>query len=219
MKLPKFPNLKKVPAWAWVVGGVVLLGGAGEVVREVSQPSGPKPPPAGPKPPTGPVGVQFGAVLTPASASDVASAIVAGLRSMGHHVVRQESWLFPLAVSRLETAQWKKMWNNNTGNVSAWDLKKQDYYINPEVHERDANGVEHPHYFRSFVTLRDGARAMLGAINHHGGLEPADAGDLVGFQAAMTKYLGNKDSSGNLVPYPDLSGIVASLRGTVVDVA
>jgi hypothetical protein len=163
--------------------------------------------------------VQFGAVLTPASASDVAAAIVAGLKSMGRPIVRQESWLFPLAVSRLETAQWKKMWNNNAGNVSAWDRKKQDWFINPEVHERDSSGNEVVHYFRSFATLTDGARAMLGAINRHGGLNPADAGDLAGFQAAMTKYLGNKDANGNLVPYPDLSGIVASLRGTVVDVA
>jgi hypothetical protein len=58
---------------------------------------------------------------------------------------------------------------------------------------------------------------MLDAMQGHGALDPADRGDLPGFQAAMTKYLANKDADGNVVPYPDLSTIVQKLRGTIVD--
>lgn len=162
--------------------------------------------------PSGPAG-EVSAELTPANASQVAAAIVAALRAMGRKVTRQESWLYPLAVSQLETGRWRKLWNNNVGNVSAWDIKKQSWYLNPEVHEKS------PHPFRAFGSLPEGARGMLDAIKHHGGLDAADAGDLVAFQAAMTKYLSNVDKNGNPVPYPDLSGVIAQLRGTIVDVS
>ena len=183
------------------LGAVVLLGTGKVVEHELHEPGGT---------PSG-SGGQVPAVHTPANASQVAQAIVAALRAMGRPVTRQESWLYPLAVSCLETdtppRQWRQLYNNNLGNVTGGS----SWYTNPHV----GSSLR----FRSFSSLVAGARGMLEAINHHGGLAAADAGDLAGFQAAMTKYLGNKNANGDPVPYPDLSGVIASLRGTIVDVA
>ena len=188
MRFPKLPA--KIPKWVWFALAAVVLGGERVIAREGAQATG-----------------EVSARLTPANASQVASAIVRALRAMGRPVARQESWLYPLAVSALETASWKKLWNDNVGNVSAYDTKRQAWYRNPEVTET--------HYFRAFSSLDAGARAMLETIQRYGGLTSADAADLPGFQVAMTRYLSNPGKS-----YPDLSSLVASLRGTIVaDVA
>ena len=120
---------------------------------------------------------------------------------MGRKVTRQESWLYPLAASSLETAHWTQLYNHNVGNVTGGKA----WYTNPHV----GTSLK----FRSFPSLVAGARGMLGALKAHGALDAADAGDRAAFQTAMNAYLGTGQT------YPDLSGVIAQLRGTIVDVS
>jgi hypothetical protein len=72
------------PQWYWLLFAAVVLG-------------------------AGHVGTQQ-ETLSPTrqNASQVAAAIVAALHAMGRSVIRQESWLYPLAVASLETSSWQK---------------------------------------------------------------------------------------------------------------
>jgi hypothetical protein len=186
VRFPKLPA--KIPKWAWVLVAAVLLGAERTIAHDEKG--------------------EVPATLTPANASQVAAAIVAALHAMGRTVVRQESWLFPLAVSQYETdvppRAWRQLYNSNVGNVTTTG-KKSSWYTNPHV----GTSLK----FRSFASLRDGARAMLEAMAHAGALTAADKGDLPAFMQAMDAY--NKGYAN-----ADISGIVAALRGTIVaDVA
>src|SRR5208337_4420565 len=108
----RWPKLPKLPPWVWIAGGFLLLeSGRREVEAKITKLS-----------PTSAPG-EVPATLTPANASQVANAIVSALRTMGRSVKRQESWLYPLAVSQFETdtppRQWRQLYNSNVGNVTA----------------------------------------------------------------------------------------------------
>lgn len=189
MKLPK------IPMWVWIAGAALFLGG-----RKLAGPVAKTPAPA--KVP------EVDAVLTPATASQVAQAIVTALGGMGRKVVRPESWLFPLAVSQLETdlppRSWRQLYNHNVGNVTGTGATP--WYKNPHV----TGNLR----FRSFDSFVGGARAMLDAMKNAGALDAADKGDLPAFQQAMDAYNHGYATDTNL-PL-----IVAALRGTIVaDVA
>jgi len=192
----RWPKLPKLPPWVWIAGGFLLLeSGRREVEAKITKLS-----------PTSAPG-EVPATLTPANASQVANAIVSALRTMGRSVKRQESWLYPLAVSQFETdtppRQWRQLYNSNVGNVTA--TGGGSWYRNPHV-TVDLR-------FRSYPSLASGAKGMLTAMQHAGALDAADKGDLPGFLQKMDSY--NKGYAGL-----DLSGIVAALRGTIVaDVA
>ncbi len=141
--------------------------------------------------------MQVPARLTPATAADVAGALVAAYRELrGHDPPAASSWLWPLALSSNETAAWRKLWNLNVGNVTTAD-PASTWYANPDVTV--------PLKFRAFDSLRAGARSMLHVLDQHGGLTAADQGDRDAWQAALDGYLG--------APYPAPWGLVASLQG------
>ena len=119
--------------------------------------------------------------LTPVTAADVKSSIVKVLTMLYEAPVADTSWLWPLAVSANETADWKQLFNFNAGNVSRmWSLSGP-YYINPHVPENTQT-------FASFDSLDAGISAMLRTMHKMGALAAADAGDLEAFQKAMTPY-------------------------------
>ena len=191
----KLPDLRKVPWWGWLLGAVVLFGKdvGDKALSSVSLGKG-----------------QVPAVPTPANASKIAAAIVSALRSMGRKVVRQESWLFPLAVSQFETdvppRSWRQLYNFNVGNVRIWK-QGQRWYENP--HEPGAKSL-------ACDSLTHGARMMLDAMQKHGVLDAADTGDLPAFLLAMDKYVGR---SGSYSAVQHFDSLVDQLRGTIVDVA
>jgi hypothetical protein len=189
----RWPKLKipKMPPWAWVLGVMLFLeGGRKQLEEKVTQSGG---------------GEQVPAVLTPTNASSVANAIVLALKIMGRDVSRQESWLYPLAVSQFETdvptRNWRQLYNHNVGNVTASANVAGKWYLNPHV----TTGLR----FRSYSSLVSGAKAMLQAMQHAGALDAADKGDLPGFLRAMDSY--NKGYAAL-----DLAPIVRALRGTIV---
>jgi hypothetical protein len=181
---------KKIPKWVWFALAAVVFG----VERTVAHHE-----------PTTSTGGEVPATLTPANASQVADAIVKALKAMGRKVRRPESWLFPLAVSQLETdvppRAWRQLYNYNVGNVTSGG--RSAWYTNPHV----GTSLK----FRSFVSLLDGAKAMLTAMAHAGALDAADAGDLALFQRKMDTY--NK----GYAEQKGLDEIVMSLRGTIVE--
>jgi hypothetical protein len=181
---------KHIPKWVWILAGIVIFGEEKERVQLVETLQ------AG----------QVPAVLTPANASEVAAAIVSALRAMGRGIPRQESWLFPLAVSSFETdvppRSWRQLYNFNVGNVTS--TGKHAWYENPHVG---------PSYkFRSYASLEAGALGMLKAMQHAGALDAADQGDMALFCEKMTAY-----ASGYAVAAPGLQMIADGLRGTIVE--
>jgi len=142
--------------------------------------------------------VQVSARLTPATAGELAGAIVAAYGDLrGHVPPAPSSWLWPLALSWNETAKGRKLWNLNAGNVTTLDPGVA-WYVNPDVTA--------PLHFRAFDSLRAGALSMLRTLDARGGIAAADAGDRDGWQRALDAYLG--------APYPAPWGLVASLAGT-----
>jgi len=141
---------------------------------------------------------EVAAVLTPASAADVAGAIVAAYtRLRGRAPASRESWLYPLALSANETASWSQLYNHNIGNVTGTGADGP-WYRNPHV----TSALK----FRDFPTLESGAETMLRDLEAHGGLDAADRADLGGFQVALNAYLGGA--------YPSIGALVARLRST-----
>lgn len=122
--------------------------------------------------------------------------MVYGYRQVfGRDPPRNESWLYPLAVSALETAHWTAMYNWNAGNITT--LGSGDWFYNPGVTVN-----------LKFISYRDagaGARGEINWLATHGVLAHADDGDLAGFQAAMSSsgYGGGT--------YPDISATVTAL--------
>ena len=143
------------------------------------------------------------AVPTPANASQVAAAIVQALREMGRKQVRQESWLFPLAVSQFETdvppRNWRQLYNYNVGNVTGG----KSWYTNPHVGKS--------YKFHAYASLLDGAHGMLGVMQRIGALDAADRGDMAAFCKAMIPY-----SSGYANAASGLQMIANNLRGTSI---
>jgi hypothetical protein len=157
-----------------------------------------RPEPAPPTPPQATPG-EVPAVLTPTNAAAVAGAIVrAYQRLKGRMPTVASAWLWPLAVSSLETAGWTQLYNWNVGNVKA---ASGPWFANPHV-----TGAGNR--FADCADLDAGALLMLRSIDGHGGLAAADQGDAAAFQAAMDRYLG----SGT---YPNLAALAASLAATV----
>ena len=179
-------RLSSLPSWVWLAGAALLLMGPKKGTAASS---------AAPSAAGGPTA----AVLTRATAREVADAIVRARKSMGRNIARKESWLYPLALSCLETARWKKLWNRNVGNVTTTG-KGVSWYTNPET-----TGAAKALRFAAFDSLDAGALAMLRALDRVGGLAAADAGDKAAFQRAATAYLGTGAA------YPDLTSILASL--------
>lgn len=146
---------------------------------------------------------EVAATPTPAGVTDVQTAIIlAYTQKRGHSPPREESWLWPLALSAFETGYWQNLYNFNAGNVIFTVPPGGPWYRNPHV--LASTGLT----FRSFDGLVQGARAMLDALDSHGGLSAADAGDLGAFQTALNGYLG----SGT---YPDLEGTIQALSHLV----
>lgn len=147
---------------------------------------------------------QVPAALTPGiAASDVKTALVlAYTTKMGSAPPREESWLWPLAVSSLETAHWTQLYNFNAGNV-VWTPKMGPWYLNPHV----TSGLK----FRSFPGLVQGARAMLDTMSQWGALQGADAGDAATFQQGMNGYL----DGGKGAVYPDVTATAQALAHLV----
>jgi hypothetical protein len=141
------------------------------------------------------------AVLTPANASQVAAAILQAMKEMGRKPVRQESWLYPLAVSQFETdvppRSWRQLYNYNVGNVTGG----KSWYTNPHVGKS--------YKFHAYGSLLEGARGMLGVMQHIGALDAADRGDMDSFCKAMVPY-----SSGYASAASGLQKIANNLRGT-----
>lgn len=143
------------------------------------------------------------AILTPSTAQQVAAAIFSAYRDLrGYDPPSKSSWLWPLALSSNETAQWIAMYNRNAGNVTT-SGDAVPWYLNPKVTA--------PLRFRSFDDLRSGALAMLKALDLHGGVVAADAGDKNAWQAALNGYLGS--------PYPQLWNLIDSLNGSISPVS
>ena len=140
---------------------------------------------------------QVDASLTPSDAQTMAGAMVYGYRQVyGKDPPRNESWIYPLAVSSLETAHWASMYNWNAGNITTLG-NGTDWYYNP--------GVTVNLKFLSYRDAGSGAAGEIGWLKSHGVQQYADDGDLSGFQSAMTSsgYGGGT--------YPSLSALVASL--------
>lgn len=134
--------------------------------------------------------------LTPSDAQTMAGAMVYGYRQVyGVDPPRNESWIYPLAVSSLETAHWTAMYNWNAGNITT--NGSGDWYYNP--------GVTVDLKFISYRDAGSGARGEISWLKSHGVQQYADDGDLAGFQAAMTSsgYGGGT--------YPSLSALVSQL--------
>ncbi len=133
------------------------------------------------------------ALLTPATAADVAKAIADAYQQIrGKAPPAVTSWLYPLALSANETDSWGKLYNRNLG----------------AVHALQARGFIHPLVipatrFADYATLVDGAAAMLRVLDRFGGLAAADRGDLSAFQQACDGYLGGT--------YPSLALRVTAL--------
>lgn len=139
-----------------------------------------------------------------AAPADVAAAFSAAYEQLrGRLPPSQSSWLYPLAASAVETADWTSLYNNNLGNVTT--AGGGDWYANPKV----TNGLK----FASYASLQDGALAELKVLDRFGGVDAADNGDLQGFQQALNSYLGGgtyPSISGKLQRYASLQPAIGS---------
>jgi hypothetical protein len=133
----------------------------------------------------------------------MAGAMVYGYRQVyGKDPPRNESWIYPLAVSSLETAHWTAMYNWNAGNITSPNCGISDWYYNPGVTVN-----------LKFISFRDAGTGSQCEIHWLAGNNPsktnvqqyADDGDLAGFQSAMSTsgYGGGT--------YPSLAGLVSTL--------
>lgn len=166
----------------------------GRVGRRVPGGGGRLPPPGAP--------LNVPAVLTPATAADVKAAILVAYQALrGRPCPSDDCWLWPLALSANETARWTQLYNHNLGNVTTLGTASR-WYSNPHVTS--------PLRFLDCLDLNAGARAMLSALDLHGGVQAAEQGDLAAFQRALDGYLGGGPGS-----YPNIAPIADSLRGTV----
>lgn len=181
----------------YVLLGLWWLGRRSSSAPAPAQPVKPAPAPP-PEPPPAAAG-EVPAQLTTTNAAAVAGAIVrAYQRLKGRLPTSSSSWVWPLAVSSLETAAWTQLYNWNVGNVTA--SEGAQWFKNPHVTA--------PLRFAAEADLDAGALLMMRTIDAHGGLAAADQGDAAAFQAAMDRYLG----SGT---YPNLAALAASLAATV----
>lgn len=148
--------------------------------------------------------MQVAATLTPSTKEHIAAAIIAAYRDLkGRDPLTKNSWLWPLALSANETADWKSMRNWNVGNVTAAHPDSVTWFYNPFVTSTALK-------FLSFDGPRAGALSMLKTLDHNGGLIAAETGDQVGWQNALNAYLGGDT-------YPPLWSIIARLQDTVPD--
>lgn len=139
--------------------------------------------------------------LTPSDAKTMASAMVWGYqKAVGRSPVSVESWLYPLAVSSLETAHWTAMYNYNAGNITT--AGNENWYTNP--------GVTVNLKFIAYDNAGAGCEGEISWLNSHGVLKYADTGDYPGFMSAMTAS--GYGGSGN---YPDLQSIINNLSSIV----
>jgi hypothetical protein len=144
---------------------------------------------------------QVAAALTPSDAKTMAGAMVWGYRkATGRNPSSVESWLYPLAVSSLETAHWTAMYNYNAGNITT--SGNEDWYANP--------GVTMNLKFIAYDNAGAGCEGEISWLNSHGVLQHADAGDYSGFMSAMTAS--GYGGAGN---YPDLQNIISNLSHVV----
>lgn len=180
----------------WLLGALLLAVAGARRIAPAPQPL----PAPGPTPAPG--AGQVPARLTPATAAQVAGAIVRALtRIKGQLPASTSSWLFPLALAANETASFSQLYNWNVGNVLV--VGTHDWFANPHVTV--------PLRFADCTSLDDGALMMLRVLDRFGGLAAADAGDLAAFQVALNGYLGGGT-------YPSIAALVASL-GAVVPAA
>ena len=141
---------------------------------------------------------QVAARQTSSNGPAVAGAMIwAYEKLLGRKPASKTSWLYPLALSALETASWKALWNHNVGNVTT--SAAHDWYYNPHV----TGDLK----FAAFPTLGAGCLAEMHWLSAHGGLVAADAGDYEGFMNVLEKgcYAG-------CVPYPSLQGNITALQ-------
>jgi len=140
--------------------------------------------------------MQVAAALTPSNAPHVAGAIVEAYRTLrSRDLPAKSSWLWPLALSANETAEWQSMYNWNVGNVTT-SRDDVSWFYNPKVSS--------PLKFRAFSDARSGAYSMLKALDRYGGLVAADSGDVTAWQNALNSYLGST--------YPSLNKLIARLQ-------
>lgn len=93
----------------------------------------------------------------------------------------ESSYLMPLAQSALETANWKKLYWWDFGNVTTAN-PNDDWFV------QYAGSLR----FKAFDSIDDGALAMMSWLYKHGALTAADANDLQAYGNALERgcYVG-----------------------------
>lgn len=149
--------------------------------------------------------MQVESVLTPSSAPVVAGAIVAAYKAaMGRDPPARSSWLIPLAQSAVETAHWHAMWNWNPGNYTHGPKDSYDWFFIGHNALGEASTLQ----FRSYGSLGEGCRDLVGWLKSHGTIASADAGDVPGYVQSLQRgwYVGSDPAV-----YPKYQKAIASI--------